>query len=137
MNQLAVTGRLGKDPELKYTHAGDAVCNFSIAVERKSSNKGKTDPLWLTVACFGKLGEACPQHLKKGRQVAVSGALEVRNYETKDGAKRTSVAVIAYAVDFLGDSLASQARSSEKSRSSADNSRESRPFQASDSDIPF
>ena len=98
MNQVALVGRLGRKPELRYTQQGTPVCSFSIAVD---NGQGK-DPDWLDIVAWQKLAETCGQHLDKGRQVAVSGRLQTRSYETQDGQRRKVVEVVAARVDFLG-----------------------------------
>jgi single-strand DNA-binding protein len=98
MNQVALVGRLGRKPELRYTQQGTAVCTFSIAVD---NGQGK-DADWFDIVAWQKLAETCAQHLDKGRQVAVSGRLQTRSWETQDGQKRKAVEVVAGRVDFIG-----------------------------------
>ena len=98
MNSVNLVGRLARDPELRYTPQGTGVCNFTIAVD---SGKDR-DPHWIDVVAWQQLGETCAQYLRKGRQVAVSGYMQTRKYEAKDGAMRKVVEVVASRVDFLG-----------------------------------
>jgi single-strand DNA-binding protein len=106
MNQVALVGRLGRKPELRYTQQGTPVCSFSIAVD---NGQGK-DPDWLDIVAWQKLAETCGQHLDKGRQVAVSGRLQTRSYETQDGQRRKVVEVVAARVDFLGSKADGEAQ---------------------------
>lgn len=97
INTITIVGRLGADPELKYTQSGKAVCNFSVAVDRRV--KGETD--WFNVTTWEKLAENCSQFLNKGKQVAIRGRMESRKYE-KDGITRTVWDLVAEDVQFLG-----------------------------------
>lgn len=98
INTIAIIGRLGRDPDLKYTQGGKPVCSFSLAVDRRQ--KGETD--WFQVTAWDKLAELCNEHLRKGRQAAVRGRMQSRTYEAQDGSKRTSWEVVAEDVQFLG-----------------------------------
>lgn len=103
MNTVILIGRLGRDPELRYTQAGTAVTSFSLAVDRpKRQGEDKPQADWLDIVTWGKLAENCHKHLTKGRQVAVEGRMQSRSYEAKDGSKRKAVEVIAHEVKFLG-----------------------------------
>lgn len=83
MNSLSVIGRLGRDPETKYLPDDKAVCTFSLAVNRRGGKKEKEPPMWLQIAAFGKLAEICQQYLKKGRQVAVTGSIDINEYTNR------------------------------------------------------
>jgi single-strand DNA-binding protein len=98
INSITLIGRLGRDPELRYTQTGKAVVSFSLAVDRRQ--KGETD--WFQVTAWDKLAELCNEHLRKGRQAAVRGRMQSRTYEAQDGSKRTSWEVVAEDVQFLG-----------------------------------
>ena len=98
INTITIIGRLGREPELKYTQTGKAVVSFSLAVDRRQ--KGETD--WFQVTVWDKLAELCNEHLRKGRQAAVRGRMQSRTYEAQDGSKRTSWEVVAEDVQFLG-----------------------------------
>ena len=104
MNSINVVGRLGRDAEQRYTSGGTAVCNFSIAVDRRGKdNEGeKKPPLWLKVVLWGKLGETIGKYLKKGKQVAIQGELDIREFDRKEGGKGTSVEINARQVTLLG-----------------------------------
>jgi single-strand DNA-binding protein len=97
-NVVALTGRLGADPELRHTADGTPVVNMRLAV-----NGFKEDDVsWLTIVAFGKLAQVCVDHLVKGRQVAFSGRIQQRGWTAEDGTKRSSVEVIANTMTFLG-----------------------------------
>ena len=95
MLQLIAIGHLGKNPELKYTADGVAVCEFSLAC---NGYKGETS--WIYVIVWRGLAETVAAHLTKGKKVAVVGELQIQEYE-KDGQKRTSVKVQATSIEFL------------------------------------
>ncbi|MDQ6958885.1 MAG: single-stranded DNA-binding protein [Mariprofundaceae bacterium] len=111
MNVYAFTGRLGKDAETRFTQSGAAICSFSVAVDYGyGDNKGTN---WLRCSLFGKRAEGnLPQYLTKGTQVGISGELRVREYDDRDGARRTSVEVNVNTLDLLGSKQDSQQPSS-------------------------
>ena len=96
LNRVVLIGRLTKDPELKYTNNGNAVCTFSLAVDRPATEG--TD--FIDIVVWRKLGENCANYLSKGKLAAVDGQLRTRTYE-KDGSKRKIYEVIADNVRFL------------------------------------
>ncbi len=110
--KLTIVGNLGRDPELRYTPSGQAVCNFSVATSRRwSDNQGnpQEETVWFRVSTWGKLAETCNQYLSKGRQVLVEGRLTVdkdsggpRVWQAQDGSWRASYEVTALEVKFLG-----------------------------------
>ncbi len=102
MNQFNGIGRLTRDPELVETKGGTAICNLRIAVDRRNRDDGA---VYLDVKAFEGQARACADHLSKGRQVAVTGRLELDEWEAKDGSgKRSRVYVIGERVQFLGRS---------------------------------
>jgi single-strand DNA-binding protein len=102
LNRVILIGRLTRDPELKYTGSGIAVANFTLAVDRKfQSAKGERETDFIRIVCWDKLAEHCKTHLGKGRLVAIDGRLQVRNYETPQGERRTIAEVRADDVRFL------------------------------------
>ena len=105
VNKVIILGRLGQDPELKYTPSGTAVCNFSLATseswtDKSGSKQEKTE--WHRIVVWGKLAELCNQYLSKGRQAFVEGKLQTRSWDDKDGTKRYSTEVLAATVQFIG-----------------------------------
>lgn len=103
MNKVFLIGRLTRDPELRFTPAnGVPVTNFTLAVDRPFLNqKGEREADFIRIVCWRRLAENCANNLNKGRLVAVFGRLQVRNYETPDGQRRTISEVIADEVQFL------------------------------------
>lgn len=102
MNKVFLIGNLTRDPELSETSGGISVCRFAIAVNRNyagADGERKTD--FFNVTAWRGLGETVARYAKKGNKVAVSGSVELRNYEDSQGVKRTSVDIIAQDVEFL------------------------------------
>ncbi|MEW5852898.1 MAG: single-stranded DNA-binding protein [Myxococcota bacterium] len=103
--RVSLIGNLGKDPEVRFTASGTAVCNMRVAcTERAKTREGnwedKTE--WVSLVCFGKTAENAGQFLQKGRQVFAEGRLQTREWNDKDGNKRYSTEVLADKVMFLG-----------------------------------
>jgi len=105
INIVTLVGRLTRDAELKYTNSGYAVCNFSLAVNRRkrSDDQWTEEVSYFDVVLFGKRGEAIQQYLGKGKQIAVSGELRQDRWE-QDGQKRSKVVIVASDIQFLGSS---------------------------------
>jgi len=105
LNKCMVIGRLGADPEMRYTQNGDAVTNFSVAASRNyttSSGERREETEWFRVVTWRRLAETCAQYLSKGRLVYVEGRIQTRSYEGQDGQKRYITELIAEDVRFLG-----------------------------------
>ena len=105
VNKAIVIGRLGQDPELKYTPNGNAVCNFSLATSEKFKTKSggeKEETQWHRIVCWGKTGEIAAVHLSKGREVYIEGKIKTRSYEDKNGVKRSATEIEAQTVQFIG-----------------------------------
>jgi len=101
INRIVLTGRLTRDPELRYTTSGKAVCNFTLAVDRRFSSQGEKETDFIDIVTWQKQAELCANHLTKGRLVALDGRLQIRSYETQDGQKRKVAEVVADNVTFL------------------------------------
>jgi single-strand DNA-binding protein len=105
INSVLLVGRLGADPEIKYTSNSRAVCNLSVATSEqwkdKQSGEKKEKTEWHRVTVWGEQAESCGKFLAKGRLVAVQGKLQTRSYE-KDGQKHYATDIIADRVTFLG-----------------------------------
>jgi single-strand DNA-binding protein len=107
INRVVLVGNLTRDPELRHTPSGTAVCGLRLAVNsrRKDPSTGEwgEKPNYFDVTVWGNQGESCAQYLAKGRPVAVDGRLDWREYEAKDGSgKRQAIEIIADSVQFLG-----------------------------------
>jgi len=104
VNKVILIGRLGQNPEIRYTNSGAPVANFTIATSETWTNKeGKKDEKteWHKIVAWGKLGELCGEYLSKGRRVYIEGKLQTRSWEGKDGNKRYVTEIIAGNVQFL------------------------------------
>ncbi len=102
LNRIVLIGRLTRDPELRFTQSGKAVCQFILAVDRPFSGQdGNREADFIDIVVWNKLGENCAQYLAKGRMAAVDGRLQIRSYEGNDGQRRYVTEVIADKVVFL------------------------------------
>jgi len=104
--KLIIIGRLGRDPEMRYTPSGTPVTNFSVATDRRwtdQSGQAQERTVWFRVTAWRRLAETCNQYLSKGRMVMVEGELNVpKPYQARDGEWRASLDVTARNVQFLG-----------------------------------
>jgi single-strand DNA-binding protein len=102
---VQLIGRLGKNPEVRYTSSGSAVANFSMATNENWTGKDgqkneRTE--WHNIVAWGKLGEICGEYLTKGKQVYIEGRLTTRSWEDRDGNKRYTTEVRADNMIMLG-----------------------------------
>lgn len=106
VNKVILVGRLGRDPETRYTSSGQAVCNFSMATDenfKSRSGERQTRTEWHRIVMWGKLAEIAQQYLKKGQLVYIEGRLQTRQWDDKrDGSKKQSTEVVANAMKMLG-----------------------------------
>lgn len=133
VNKVILIGRLGQDPELKYTPNGTPVVNFNIATNYAwTDKKGKkqTGVDWHRIIAWNKLGEICAEYLAKGRQVYVEGKLKTRSWE-KDGRRNYITEVVASDVQFLS----AKNNRDERSETSPAELPAARDYK--DDDIPF
>ncbi len=101
LNRCEFIGRLGRDPETRYSASGDPVTSFSIAVGWKTKDKEGTE--WVNVVAFGRLAEICGEYLAKGKQVYVAGRFNTQKYQDKEtGQDRYSTRIIADQLQMLG-----------------------------------
>ena len=147
INKAIIVGRLGRDPEVRYTPDGTAVANFSVATseEWKDKNTGekreKTE--WHRIVAFRRLGEICGEYLSKGRQVYIEGRIQTRDWEDKDGNKRYTTELVADKMQMLGSRSDFEGSRSDYggSRGSQNRRQDQSPGPAysdvADDDIPF
>ena len=106
VNKVTLIGRLGRDPELKYTASGTAYCRFSMATDDswtdRSSGERQERTEWHNIVAWERLAEICGQYLAKGRMVYIEGSISSRQWEDKDGNKRTSFDIRARDMVLLG-----------------------------------
>ncbi len=105
VNKVILIGRLGRDPEVRYTPSGKAVANFSIATSEQWTNKEgtKTEQTeWHRIVAWGRTGEICGEYLKKGSMVYIEGKLQTRSWEDREGVKKYTTEVVAQVMQMLG-----------------------------------
>lgn len=104
LNSFVGIGRLTRDPELRYTPSGTAVCKFGLAINRSFRNQegnNVEDTLFINVSAWGRQAEHCSQFLKKGRRVAINGELRSNSWQDREGNKRVTYEINARSVQFL------------------------------------
>ncbi len=105
INKVILVGRLGQNPEVRYTPDGSAVANFSVATSEqwndKATGEKKERTEWHRIVAWRRLGEICGEYLSKGSQVYVEGRIQTRSWE-KDGITRYTTEIVASTVQFLG-----------------------------------
>ena len=135
MNKIFVVGNLTRDPESRTTPSGINVCSFTVACNRRQANQqGMREADFFQVTAWRQLGENCAKYLAKGRKVAVTGTVQIRNYDAQDGSKRTSVDIIADEVEFL--SAAGDANNAAPAQAEPTNNT-SAPVPCEDDELPF
>jgi single-strand DNA-binding protein len=101
-----IIGNVGRDPELRYTQSGVAVCSFSVAVSRRwtdrTTNEQREDTTWFRVSAWRSLAETCQQYVHKGMQIMVAGRIGASAFTGQDGQPRASLELTALDVQFLG-----------------------------------
>ena len=105
LNKVFLIGNLTRPPELRYTPSGTAVADLRLAVNRNYTTQGgekREEVSFLTVVVWGKQAETCGEYLDKGSPILVEGRLQTRDWETKEGQKRSVVEVVAERVQFMG-----------------------------------
>lgn len=153
LNRVVLIGRLTKDPELKYTPAGVAVTQFTLACDRQFKTEGgEREADFIPIVVWRQQAEAAANYLRKGRLTAVEGRIQVRNYENNEGRRVYVTEVVADNVRFLesGNREGSQesqngsGRITSGTRSSSGNGSkpdpfadDDRPIDISDDDLPF
>lgn len=106
VNKAILIGNLGKDPELRYTPSGAAVCTFSLATTEKwrdkESNELKEQTNWHNIVLWGRQAETAKEYLQKGSPVYIEGRIQTRSYDDKDGNKRWITEIVGQRMQFLG-----------------------------------
>src|SRR6201984_3138821 len=105
VNKVILVGRLGRDPETRYTGGGQAVANFSVATDetykdRNGERQKRTE--WHKIVVWGKQAEIAQQYLKKGSLICIEGRIQSREWQDKEGQKRTSFEIVANNFRMLG-----------------------------------
>ena len=106
INKAIIIGRLGRDPEVRYTPSGVAVANFSVATSEewkdKDTGEKRERTEWHRIVAFARLGEICGEYLSKGRQVYIEGRIQTRDWEDQNGVKRYTTEIVASQMQMLG-----------------------------------
>lgn len=139
VNKVLLSGRLTRDPELRYTPNGTAVSSFSIASDRGykgQDGEWKKVTAFVKVNCWGKLGVLVNEYLKKGSAALVEGRLETRKWETDDGQKRSVIEITADHVQFL-DKISKPSAAAGGADEQFAEPGEGAPAAESDEDVPF
>jgi len=100
VNKVILIGHLGRDPETRTTQSGMTVANFSLATTEKFKGEDRTE--WHRIVVWGKLAEICAQYLTKGKQVYLEGRLQTREWEDKEGNKKSTTEIVANEMRMLG-----------------------------------
>lgn len=106
VNKAILVGRLGKDPELRYTPGGKAVASFSLATSERWTNaegQKQENTTWHNIVAWGKQAEVIKEYLSKGREVYIEGRISNRSYDDKDGNKRYISEVVVQNFSFIGN----------------------------------
>src|ERR1700682_878232 len=144
VNKAILVGRLGKDPETRYTSGGQAVCNFTMATDetykdRSGERQKRTE--WHRIVVWGKQAEIAQQYLRKGSLIFLEGRIQTRQWDDREGQKRTTVEIVANNFRMLGGRSDSAGGSAGAAHVEADTSpapAEELPApEVSDEDIPF
>jgi single-strand DNA-binding protein len=117
VNKVLLLGRLGKDPELRYTQSGTATCTFRIATSKRYTDKlgaKQEETQWHQVVAWGRQAEVIAQHAKKGSLIFVEGELKTRRYEDKDKILRQVVEIYLQSFQFVGPAQGEQEAGSEQ-----------------------
>jgi single-strand DNA-binding protein len=113
VNKVILIGRLGKDPETRFTSGGTGVCNFSLATDeswKDASGEKQQKTEWHNIVVWKKLAEVCQEYLKKGSLVYLEGKLQTRSWEDKEsGAKRYTTEIVANTMRMLSSKDAGEA----------------------------
>ena len=124
INSVALVGRLGKEPELRHTQNGNAVCKFTLATSEKYQDKEETQ--WHTIITWNKQAENCAQYLAKGSLVHVQGKIQYRKYQAQDETDRYVTEIVAFRVTFLS-----------RSEKRDEHTRQGEPPPIDEEEIPF
>ncbi|MDZ7715306.1 MAG: single-stranded DNA-binding protein [Balneolaceae bacterium] len=145
LNKAMIIGRLGQDPDVRYTQSNTAVANLSVATSERykdSSGEWKENTEWHRVVAWGRLAEICQEYLKKGSQVYIEGPIQTRSWEDKEGQKRYTTEIKALTMTMLdskgsgggSDSVSKKPDSAQPVSSSVDLNEN---FEDIDDDLPF
>lgn len=134
VNKVILIGNLGKDPDVRFSPSGGAICNLSLATSEtwkdKSTGEQKEKTEWHRVVLFNKLGETAGEYLKKGSKVYIEGSLQTRQWENKEKVKQFTTEVVAKEMQMLDSK-------GEKDELAQPMPKYEQESQVQDDDIPF
>lgn len=102
INRVTLVGRLTNDVDFRYTPSQTAIAKFGLAVGGRPNKDGTPSTSFFNVVVWGKAAESCNTYISKGKQVAIDGHLQQRSWQTQEGAKRSTVEIVAERVEFIG-----------------------------------
>ena len=141
INKVILIGNVGKDPEVRYTPSGAAICNISIATSRnwkdKNSGERQEETEWHRVVFYDRLAEIAGEYLRKGRSVYVEGRLKTRKWADKDGIEKYTTEIIADQMQMLGGKDGAEAPAPAPKPAAKTPAKPSTGFDDMDDDIPF
>ena len=148
LNKIIIIGNLGRDPELRYTPQGDAVCNFSVATSEKKRDKaGEMQEVttWFRVSLWRKQAENASKYLTKGSPVYIEGRLRIEEWTDRDGKTRYTLEVSANEMQFISsgrseeytENTTSTSNEEFSGTSESDSDTTFKPVKTTDDDIPF
>jgi len=143
VNKAILVGRLGRDPEVRYTSSGTPVANFSLATDESWTDQNgerqrRTE--WHQIVVWRRLAEICERYLRKGRLVFIEGQIQTREWEDRDGNRRRTTEIVARNMQMLGSRSDEMGMGSTAQRPSSPASEPAQPSQEveiTDDDIPF
>lgn len=121
MNNVALIGRMVKDPELKYTTNNTPVLMFTVAIDRRKNEDGTHETDFIPVVAWKTAAELIAKYVSKGDKIGITGRIQSRSWETQDGTKRSAVEVIVAEVEFLGSKPAKPQQTTEAPTPEEDN----------------
>jgi single-strand DNA-binding protein len=146
LNKVLLIGRLGQKPELRYIQEGNPVCHFTLATNERGTNptsKQTTDRTeWHRIVVWGKLAEFCDKYLTQGKQVLIEGKLRTRQWQDKQGNKRSTTEIVAWSIVMLGKREAAAEEEPYRTGAAAtdfpaDEAGPDLPAEGGEDDIPF
>lgn len=143
VNKAILVGRLGRDPEVRYTTSGTPVANFSLATDESWTDKNgerqrRTE--WHQIVVWSRLAEICERYLRKGRLVFIEGQIQNREWEDRDGNRRRTTEIVARNMQMLGsrsDEMGTGQGAQRPSSRAPQPSQPSQEVEITDDDIPF
>lgn len=137
MNKVILLGRMTRDPEVRYTQSAEpmAIARFSLAIDRAFKRDGEPDVDFINCVCFGRRGENIGKFFKKGNRIAVSGRLQVSNWEDNNGQKRTNTDVVVEDFDFCESKSDSNNSAQSYSQPASNNNAQPNDFYSVDNSV--